>query len=66
MIRLPNWIANWKREGFEWHRKDTVLFEGLMNDVKVRMVSTSQSQPEWRLRYVHRNLEVRHLVLLHV
>ncbi|KAF8191538.1 cytochrome P450 [Mycena galopus ATCC 62051] len=34
MKSLPLWMAKWKREGLEWHRKDTLLFEGLMNDAK--------------------------------
>ncbi|KAJ6500677.1 cytochrome P450 [Mycena sanguinolenta] len=34
MKRLPLWMAKWKREGLEWHRKDTILFEGMLNDVK--------------------------------
>ncbi|KAF8191490.1 cytochrome P450 [Mycena galopus ATCC 62051] len=34
MKRLPLWMAKWKKEGLEWHQKDTILFEGLMNDAK--------------------------------
>ncbi|KAJ7482244.1 cytochrome P450 [Mycena galericulata] len=34
MNKLPECMAKWKREGREWHRKDTLLFEGMMNDVK--------------------------------
>ncbi|KAF7359170.1 Cytochrome P450 [Mycena sanguinolenta] len=34
MKHLPLWMAKWKREGLEWHRKDTILFEGMLNDVK--------------------------------
>ncbi|KAE9386851.1 cytochrome P450 [Gymnopus androsaceus JB14] len=31
MLYLPNWMAKWKREGLEWHRKDTEMFEGFMD-----------------------------------
>ncbi|KAF8191536.1 cytochrome P450 [Mycena galopus ATCC 62051] len=34
MKRLPMWMSKWKREGLEWHRKDTILFKGMMNDAK--------------------------------
>ncbi|KAJ7309253.1 cytochrome P450 [Mycena albidolilacea] len=34
MKRLPSWMAKWKKEGLEWHRKDTILFQGIMNDAK--------------------------------
>lgn len=39
MKRVPNWMAKWKREGEEWHCKDTAVFEGLMNDVRKEVVS---------------------------
>ncbi|KAJ7811925.1 cytochrome P450 [Mycena olivaceomarginata] len=26
--------GEWKKEGLEWHRKDTILFQGIMNDAK--------------------------------
>jgi len=39
MKRLPSWMAKWKREGLEWYRKDTQMFEGLMDGVREQMVS---------------------------
>lgn len=39
MKRLPSWMAKWKKEGLEWHRKDTILFQGIMNDAKDLAVS---------------------------
>ncbi|KAJ7818071.1 cytochrome P450 [Mycena olivaceomarginata] len=34
MKRLPSWMAKGKKEGLEWHRKETILFQGIMNDAK--------------------------------
>ncbi|KAE9389979.1 cytochrome P450 [Gymnopus androsaceus JB14] len=39
MLHLPNWMAKWKREGLEWHRKDTEMFEGFIDKVKTEMVT---------------------------
>jgi hypothetical protein len=38
MKRLPSWMAKWKREGLEWHRKDTEMFQGFMDGVRKTMV----------------------------
>jgi hypothetical protein len=38
MKRLPSWMAKWKREGLEWHRKDTEMFQGFMDGVEKTMV----------------------------
>ena len=35
---LPTWMAKWKREGLEWHAKDTAMFEGFMDTVRNRVV----------------------------
>ncbi|KAJ7122958.1 cytochrome P450 [Mycena epipterygia] len=37
MKRLPNWMAKWKREGLEWHRKDTLMFQEFMDGVRVEV-----------------------------
>jgi len=29
---LPEWMTKWKREGREWYRRDTEMFEGLVRD----------------------------------
>lgn len=38
MLYLPSWMAKWKREGLNWHRKDTEMFRRLIDDVKADMV----------------------------
>ena len=38
MLHLPAWMARWKREGQEYHRRDTILFQGLLDDVRRKMV----------------------------
>ena len=38
MQHLPDWMARWKREGRMWFKEDTKMFEGFMDDVRVRMV----------------------------
>jgi len=43
MKRLPNWLAKWKREGEEWHRKDTEMFEGFMNGVSEKIIAGDTS-----------------------
>lgn len=39
MKYLPPWAAKWKREGLDWHAKDTKMFEDMMRDVQDRVVS---------------------------
>lgn len=39
MLYLPEWSAKWKREGRAWFRKDTEMFEGFFDDVKMKLVS---------------------------
>ncbi|KAF8587768.1 cytochrome P450 [Ramaria rubella] len=34
MLRLPVWIAKWKRQGLEWQRESSRLFEHLLEDVR--------------------------------
>jgi len=43
MKRLPSWMAKWKREGLEWHRKDTEMFQGFMDGVQKTMVRPMSS-----------------------
>ncbi|KAJ3558859.1 hypothetical protein NM688_g676 [Phlebia brevispora] len=43
MLHLPSWMAKWKREGLNWHRKDTEMFRRLINDVKADMQSDDYS-----------------------
>lgn len=38
MIYIPSWLAKWKREGLEWHRKDTEMFYALYESAKERVV----------------------------
>lgn len=38
MLHLPDWMAKWKREGLEWHRKDTEMFEGFIGKQEVLIV----------------------------
>jgi hypothetical protein len=38
MKHLPESIAPWKKEGMEWHRKDTVMFQEFMDEVKSQVV----------------------------
>ncbi|KAF8904740.1 cytochrome P450 [Gymnopilus junonius] len=33
----PLWMAEWKREGMEWHQRETEIFEGLIKDVQDEM-----------------------------
>lgn len=40
MLHLPAIFAKWKREGLEWFRKDTEMFEGLFDDAKTKLVGT--------------------------
>ena len=39
MLYLPEWAERWKREGREWFRRDTGLFEGFQSEVEGRLVS---------------------------
>lgn len=41
MQYLPNWMAKWKREGLEWHRKDSVMFQEFMDGARERVVCCS-------------------------
>ena len=38
LLRLPDWMAKWKRDGKEYFRKDTEMFERFMEDVDRKMV----------------------------
>lgn len=39
MMYLPEWLARWKRDGYAWHRKDSVMFQSFMEDVAKKKVS---------------------------
>lgn len=39
MLYLPDWLAKWKREGRAWFKKDTDMFEGLFDEVEMKLVS---------------------------
>lgn len=39
MRYLPTWMAKWKADGLKWHEQDTLMFEGLMDEVRQRWVS---------------------------
>ena len=39
MLHLPEWMAKWKRDGQEWHQKDTKMFFEFYHEAKNRMVS---------------------------
>ncbi|TFK64022.1 cytochrome P450 [Pluteus cervinus] len=34
MLHLPKWLAPWKRDGLEWHRKDTAMLQEFMDGVR--------------------------------
>ncbi|THG98108.1 hypothetical protein EW026_g4018 [Hermanssonia centrifuga] len=37
ILHLPDMLAKWKREGKEFFKKDTIMFEGLMDSVRMKM-----------------------------
>lgn len=37
MKNIPSWLATWKREGLEWHRKDSAMFQEFMDEVKTEV-----------------------------
>lgn len=43
MMYIPSWLAPWKREGLEWHRKDSIMFQEFMGEVKTNVVSIPSS-----------------------
>ncbi|KAF5343047.1 hypothetical protein D9758_011152 [Tetrapyrgos nigripes] len=44
MKYLPEALAPWKKEGNEWYRKDTAMFQGFLDDVQSR-VNAGQAKP---------------------
>nr|F1SY62.1 RecName: Full=Cytochrome P450 monooxygenase 58 [Postia placenta Mad-698-R]BAK09406.1 cytochrome P450 [Postia placenta] len=44
MKHLPTWMAKWKREGLEWHRRDTEMFEGFYDNV-ARFMASGKYKP---------------------
>lgn len=36
MLYLPNWLAPWKRRALQHHQHDSVIFQGLFEDVRKR------------------------------
>lgn len=45
MLHLPTWMAKWKREGLEFYRQDSEMFEGFMDGVEKSVVSYFSSWP---------------------
>ncbi|PSR85636.1 hypothetical protein PHLCEN_2v5365 [Hermanssonia centrifuga] len=43
MLYLPDWMATWKRKGKDFFRKDTAMFEELLDDVRNKMNSGSST-----------------------
>jgi hypothetical protein len=39
MKYIPSAVARWKRDAEGWYEKDTIMFEGLYNDVHKHIVS---------------------------
>ncbi|KAI0051887.1 cytochrome P450 [Auriscalpium vulgare] len=37
MSYLPSWLAKWKREGEEWYRRDSAMFEAMVNRVQANL-----------------------------
>ncbi|PSR77855.1 hypothetical protein PHLCEN_2v7676 [Hermanssonia centrifuga] len=37
ILHLPDMLAKWKREGKEFFKKDTIMFEGLMDSVRMKL-----------------------------
>ncbi|KAF5343067.1 hypothetical protein D9758_011141 [Tetrapyrgos nigripes] len=46
MKHLPEAIAPWKKEGMEWHRKDTVMFQEFMDGVR-KQVNAGEAKPSF-------------------
>ena len=40
MKYLPAWMAKWKREGLEWHERESEMFAGFTRSVSDRLVRT--------------------------
>ena len=38
MKHLPTWMAKWKREGLEWHDRETEMFEKFSDGVSEKKV----------------------------
>lgn len=58
MKHIPSWApgAAWKREGYEWYRKDTNMFLGLMQQTETELVCSLDNQSLLRYsRMVCRN-----------
>ena len=55
MRYLPSWMAKWKYEAVTGHRKYSILFSKLYDDVRQRVVSSYQI----RLRGILKQFEVR-------
>lgn len=52
MKKFPSWIAKWKREGEGWHRKDTEMFEGFINGVSEKIVSSPLLVPRYDMSLI--------------
>lgn len=55
ILHLPDMLAKWKREGKEFFKKDTIMFEGLMDSVRMKMVRLLRFCRENSLRFKMQN-----------
>lgn len=63
MLCLPEWLAKWKREGREWFRKDSALFEGFFDEVEMKLVCHCSLSYDlhWSVHQFPENRKVRTL-----
>ncbi|CCM04072.1 uncharacterized protein FIBRA_06231 [Fibroporia radiculosa] len=40
---VPTWMAKWKRDALEWHKRDTRMFEGFYDGVRRKKMNDQQS-----------------------
>lgn len=52
MRYLPTWMAKWKADGLKWHEQDTLMFEGLMDEVRQRW-HNGQAPPCFATHLLH-------------
>ncbi len=49
MLGFPSWLAKWKRDGLNWFKQDTDMFQHLFDDVKEKVVSTLKTSVVYKL-----------------
>ncbi|KAF5343042.1 hypothetical protein D9758_011166 [Tetrapyrgos nigripes] len=54
MKYLPEALAPWKKEGNEWYRKDTAMFQGFLDEVQSK-VNPGQAKPAFVAGLLERN-----------